>query len=155
MARQLHPVELTDAERAGLEDLTRRGTASARRIRRARVLLLSAAGMPDRQVAEGTGCCVATVANLRRRFAAERLGALAERPRPGAAPMLDGKATALAVGLACTEPPSGRARWTMRLLADKLVELGVVGTISDETVRRTLKKTNSSLGRRSSGAWPS
>jgi putative transposase len=155
MAKPLHPVEVTDDERARLEDLTRRGAASARRIRRARVLLLAAAGLPDRRVAEGAGCCVATVANPRRRFAAERLGALEERPRPGAAPALDGRATATLVGLACTTPPLGRAKWTMQLLADKLVELGAVGAVSDETVRRTLKKTSSSPGRASSGCWPS
>jgi putative transposase len=155
MPKQLHPVELTADERSRLEGLTRRGVASARRIRRARALLLSADGLPDRRVAEGVGCCVATVANLRRRFAAERLGALEERPRPGAAPKLDGKAAATLVGLACTAPPAGRAKWTMQLLADKLVELGQVDAVSDETVRRTLKKTSSSPGRRSSGAWPS
>jgi len=155
MARQLHPVALTADERRQLEGLTRRGVASARRLRRARVLLLSAGGLPDPAVAAAVGGCVATVANVRRRFAAERLGALDERPRPGAAPKLDGRAAATLVGLACTAPPPGRAKWTMQLLADKLVEVGAVGAVSDETVRRTLKKTSSSPGSRSSGAWPS
>ena len=155
MAKKLHAVELTDGERRALLDLTRRGTASARRIRRARVLLLAADGLPDRAVAAAVGCCVATVENVRRRFAAERLAALEERPRPGAAPKLDGKATACLVGLACAAPPAGRATWTMQLLADKLVELGQVAAISDETVRRTLKKTTSSPGGRSGGCWPS
>lgn len=152
---KLHEVALTDDERQGLLDFTRRGVASARRLRRARVLLLAEQGLPDRRTAEAVGCCVATVENVRRRFAAERLGALEERPRPGAAPKLDGKAIATLVGLACTAPPAGRAVWTMQLLADKLVELGQVEAISDETVRRTLKKTSSSPGARSSGAWPS
>ena len=155
LAKQARPVALTDEERGQLESLTRRGVASARRLRRARALLLSATGLPDRRVAEGVGCCVATVANLRRRFAAEGLGAIDERPRPGAAPKLDGKATATLVGLAGTTPPAGRAAWTMQLLADRLVELGQVDAVSDETVRRALKKTTSSPGRRSSGAWPS
>jgi transposase len=155
MVRKLHAVELTDDERRALLDLTRRGVASARRIRRARALLLAAEGHPDRAVAAAVGCCVATVENLRRRFAAERLGALEERPRPGAAPKLGGKAAATLVGLACSAPPAGRATWTMRLLADKLVELGAVEAVSDETVRRTLKKTSSSPGGRSSGASPS
>jgi transposase len=155
MAKKLHEVDLTDDERDRLRALTRRGAASARRIARARVLLLAGDGWPDRHVAEAVGCCVATVENLRRRFAAERLAALEERPRPGAAPKLDGKATATLVGLACTAPPAGRATWTMQLLADKLVELGAVEAISDETVRRTLKKTNSSPGARSNGASPS
>ena len=155
MAKQLHPVDLTADERRQLEGLTRRGVVSARRLRRARILLLSADGLPDRAVAAAVGCCPNTAAAVRRRFAAERLGALDERPRPGAAPALDGRATATLVGLACTAPPAGRAKWTMRLLADKLVELGAVGAVSDETVRRTLKKTSSSPGSASSGCWPS
>jgi transposase len=155
MAKQLRPVELTAEERRELEGLTRRGVVSARRLRRARILLLAADGLPDRAVAAAVGCCVATVATVRRRFADERLGALEERPRPGAAPKLDGRATATLVGLACTAPPAGRATWTMQLLADKLVELGAVGAVSDETVRRTLKKTSSSPGGGSSGCWPS
>ena len=155
MAKRVHAVELTAEERRALEGLTSRGHASARRIRRARSLLLADTGLPDRQVAAAVGCCVATVENVRRRFAAERLGALDERPRPGAARKLDGPATATLVGLACTTPPAGRAAWTMQLLADRLVELGVVDAVSDETVRRTLKKTSSSPGRRSNGACPS
>jgi len=153
--RKQHEVTLTDDERQGLLGLTRRGAASARRIRRARVLLLAADGATDGAAARAVGCCVATVENVRRRFAVERLGALDERPRPGAAPKLGGKATALLVATACSAPPAGRATWTMQLLADKLVELGEVGSISDETVRRTLKKTRSSPGARSGGAWPS
>jgi putative transposase len=152
MGKKLHEVELTDDERQRLRDLTTRGMAPARRIRRARILLLAAEGLPDRPVAAAVGCCVATVENVRRRFAAERLAALDERPRPGATPKLDGKATATLVGLACTTPPAGRATWTMQLLADKLVELGCVDAVSDETVRRTLKKTRSSPGSGSSGA---
>jgi putative transposase len=155
MAKKVHEVELTDAERDQLRALTRRGAASARRITRARILLLADQGLPDRRVAEAVGCCVATVENVRRRFAAGRLAALDERPRPGAARTPDGKATAVLVGLACTAPPTGRATWTMQPLADKLVELGAVAAVSDETVRRTLKKTSSSPGRRSSGASPS
>jgi hypothetical protein len=91
MAKQLHPVELTADERRQLEGLTRRGVASARRLRRARMFLLSADGLPDPAVAAVVGSCVATVATVRRRFAAERLGALDERPRPGAAPRFDGR----------------------------------------------------------------
>lgn len=152
MAKRQHVVELTEAERQHLQALTRKGTGSARRLRRARILLLAAQGLPDRRVAEGAGCCVATVENVRRRFATARLDALDERPRPGAAAKLAGKATATLVGLACTTPPAGRATWTMQLLADRLVELGVVEAISDETVRRTLKKTRSNPGSASSGA---
>lgn len=154
MPTKQHVVDLTSEERQHLWALTRQGTTSARRLRRARILLLAADGLPDRRVAEGAGCCVATVENVRRRFTHDRLGALDERPRPGAAPKLDGKATATLVGLACTTPPAGRATWTMQLLADRLVELGAVAAVSDETVRRTLKKTRSSRGSASSGVCP-
>lgn len=155
MVKQILPITLTDKERTELDTLTRSGVASARRIRRARVLLLSADGRPDVQVAAAAGCCVTTVATLRRRFTAERLGALDEHPRPGASAKLDPVATATLIGLACTTPPPGRAIWTMQLLADQLVALGQVDAISDETVRRTLKKTPSSPGRRRTGACPS
>jgi transposase len=148
-----HLVDLTDDERGRLLGVAGRGVAPARRIRRARVLLLAADGLPDAAVAAAAGCCVATVENVRRRFAAERLGALDERPRPGAAPRLDGKAEALLVATACSAPPAGRATWTMQLLADRLVEVGAVDRISDETVRRALKKTTSSRGSAASGAF--
>jgi transposase len=139
--KKLHPVELTDEERRHLHDLTRTGTAAARRIRRARTLLLADQGLPDRQIAAAVGCCVATVENLRRRFARDRLGALDDRPRPGAAPILDNKGAAVLGELAKSTPPQGRATWNLRLLADRLVELQVVDAISEETVRRTLKKS--------------
>ena len=141
MAAKRHLVQLTEAERLTLEGLTQRGVASARRLRRARLLLLADHGLPDTRIAEAAGCCVATVENVRRRFAAARLGALDDRPRPGAARILDGKGAALLGGLAKSTPPAGRATWSLRLLADRLVELGVVGAISEETVRRTRKKT--------------
>ena len=147
-----HEVSLTDAERQQLRGFTRRGSAPARRLRRARTLLLADAGRPDAAIAGAVGCCVATVENLRRRFAAGRLAALDDRPRPGAAPKLDGRAEALLVATACSAPPAGRAAWTMQLLADRLVELGAVDRISDETVRRSLKKTTSSPGSAGSGA---
>lgn len=152
---KVHVVELTDDERTRLRDLTRRGTTAARRLTRARILLLAADGQPDRAIATAVGCCLATVENIRRRFTTDRLAAVDERPRPGATPTLDGAATATLVGLACSTPPAGRATWTMQLLADRLVALGTVDAISDETVRRTLKKTSSSPGRSSSGAFPS
>ena len=138
---KLHPVELTDDERRTVEALTQRGVASARRIRRARSLLLAHQGLPDRRIADAVGCCVATVENLRRRFGRERLGALDDRPRPGAARTLDGKGAAVLGELAKSTPPAGRATWSLRLLAERLVELQVVEAISEETVRRTLKKT--------------
>jgi transposase len=151
-----HRVVVTDAERTALEAFTRKGVASARELRRARILLLTAAGRRDVDVAAAVGCCVATVEAIRKRCVAEGVeAALHERSRPGAAPLLDAPAEATLIALACTAAPAGRTTWTMQLLADRLVSLGVVGAISDETVRRTLKKTRSSPGSVRNGALPS
>jgi transposase len=149
-----HVVILTVAERQHLEDLTRKGIAPARAIRRARSLLLAAAGASDGEIARAVGCCVATVENLRRRWSRGGLAALADRPRPGAARILDGVAEAFLVATACSAPPAGRAVWTMQLLADHLITAGVVAEISDETVRRTLKKTCSNPGSAAIGVCP-
>jgi transposase len=149
-----HVVILTAAERRQLEELTRKGVATARAIRRARSLLLAAEGWPDGEIARAVGCCVATVENLRRRWSRDGLAALADRPRPGAARLLDGPAEAFLVATACSAPPAGRAVWTMQLLADQLVTAGLVAEISDETVRRTLKKTSSNPGSAGIGACP-
>jgi hypothetical protein len=93
------------------------------------------------------------VRKLRKRFSEQGLeAALRERPRPGAVPKLRGKPEAFLIALTCSDPPQGREHWTMQLLADRLVELEWVDSISDETVRRVLKKTHSSRGRSSTGA---
>ena len=153
---KLHRVVLTDDERQRLVDFTTSGIASVREIRRARILLLADEGRRDLAIADAAGCCVATVERVRKRCAAEGVeAALVDRPRPGAAPLLDGKGEAVLVALACTTPPDDRDTWTMQLLADRLVALDVVDRISDETVRRTLKKTTSSRGSARSGASPS
>jgi hypothetical protein len=91
----------------------------------------------------------------RNRFAAGGLDpALTEKARPGAAPLLDGKAEAVVIALACSPAPDGRATWTARMLANKLVELEVVGSVSEDTILRVLKKAPSSRGRRRAGASP-
>ena len=135
-------VDLAADERAGLRTLLNRGVAPARRLTRARILLLADEGGPDPEIATALHVHRATVERTRRRFVeggVER--ALSDRPRPGGRPKLDGKAEAHLVALACSAPPEGRSHWTMRLLADRLVALELVATISDETVRRTLKTT--------------
>ena len=136
-------VELSEAERAELVLLTSRGTASARTIRRAHILLAAADDLFDAEVAAALHTSEATVLRVRRRFAdapaGERLArALYDQPRPGAARKLDAKGEATLIALACSDPPRGRAVWSMQLLADTLVELHVIEAISDETVRRTL-----------------
>jgi transposase len=140
-------VDLNDDEEAQLQDLTTKGTSGARKIRRAHILLLADEGLIDKEIARAMSAAVTTVERVRKRFVEEGLeAALSERPRPGAARKLDGRQEAYLVALACSDPPEGKKRWSMRMLADKLVELEVVDEISNETVRRTLKRGASSHG---------
>ncbi len=145
-------VRLTDEERKGLEALVRRGRTHARKLLYARILLKAdavAEGGPawtDERIADALETSADTVARERRRFCEDGLE-VALMPRKPGRPrrrVLDGRAEARLVALACSEPPEGRASWTLRLLADRMVELGVVEGVSHETVRRTLKKTSSS-----------
>lgn len=150
-----HIVTLSDAEREELECLTRRGVTSPRRMLRARALLLADWGKTDQVIAEALGLSVRTIERLRERAAADgALVALDDRPRPGGPPKLDDRQHARLIAEACSDPPAGRSHWTMQLLADRLVELEVVEAISDETVRRGLKKARSSPGNSSIGAFP-
>ena len=148
---KLYRVDLSEQERITLLALIQKGKATARKVRRAHVLLLAAEAKGDRQIAVALHTGTATVERLRKRFVEEGLeAALSEKPRPGARRKLDGKQEAFLVALTCSAPPEGRRCWTMQLLADRLVELGLVEAVSDETVRRLLKQTHSSRG--SSGA---
>jgi len=140
-------VSLTDLERATLLALTKKGSAAARKLNRAHILLQADAGATDAAIAAALHVGTATVERIRKRFVAGGVEvALTERPRPGGAPKLDGKGEATLVAWACSTPPDDQKVWTMQLLADKLVELKVVDAISDETVRRVLKKTILSPG---------
>lgn len=146
-------VDLTVEERDSLRQLLRRGSARVRRLTRARILLLADEDRTDEEIAYALHVGRSTVERTRRRFVEGGLDrALKDRPRPGKARLLDGKQEAFLVALACSDPPEGRERWTMQLLADRLIELRVVDSITDETVRRLLKKTTSSRGRRRTGA---
>lgn len=145
-------VALSADERERLERLSRQRTASVRMVRRAQALLLAAEDRTDEVIAERLRMGVATLERLRRRFVEEGLEAsLRERPRPGARPKLGPKEQAFVVALACTKPPEGRHRWTMQMLADRLVELEMVPDITDEAIRLLLKRTSSSRGSTSSG----
>lgn len=149
----LYRVQLTAHERQALTALTRQGHGAARTLTRARVLLLADRRLRDGEIATVLGIHPRTVQRLRRRCVEAGVeAALHDRPRPGGRPKLDGRAEARLLAEACSEPPPGQARWTMRLLAERLVALAVVESISDETVRRTLKKTTSNPGVSSSGA---
>ena len=137
-----HRIRLSDAERATLIDLTRRGETNARRITRARVLLLADRGSTDRAIADALNVHPRTCQRLRQRACQHGvLAALDDQPRPGAARLLNETQEAHLIALACSDAPDGREQWTMQLLAERLVELSIVETISDETVRRTLKQT--------------
>lgn len=153
-----------DAERrATLEALCRSHSVGAAKARRARILLLSDEGHPDggfsdKEIAERVGLCERQVVRIRQRFVREGDKSLQQtlerKPRPPVPPKLDGKAEAQLVLLCCSTPPEGRDSWTLQLLCDELARLKVVESVCRETVRRTLKKTNSSLGGRSGSASP-
>ncbi len=147
--KKVYVVDLTPEERDELLALLKGGEARVRKTNRARILLLLAdEGRTDQEVvAEALLTSVSTVERTRKRFVEGGLGrALEEAPRPGGERKLDGRQEAHLVALACSDPPEGRQRWTMQLLADRLVEAGGVEGISDETVRRTLKRGTSSRG---------
>jgi hypothetical protein len=149
MSQHLH-VHLSDAQRQHLESLIKKGNAPARVQTRARILLLSDRSQGEKrtqqQVAEAALCCTPTVGQVCRRFALEGLeAALSEKPRPGQAPKITGDIEAHLVTLACSEPPEGCARWTFRLLTEKLVELRLVDCISEVAVYKRLKKRSEAL----------
>lgn len=150
--RKQYVVQLADDERAALEAMEA-GPLTRRQRYRVQVLLRADAGDTDEEIAEEAGVSTGTVANVRRRFAAGGLeAALNDRPRPGAVPRLDGKAEALVIATACSPVPEGRATWTARMLANRLVELQVVERVSEDTILRVLNKASPSRGRRSRGA---
>lgn len=154
MPKIKYVVDLSDDEREYLVGLTRRGEASARKIKRAQILLKADAGWGDAEIATAVGGSLATVQRTRKRFVAESLAALTERPRAGRPQRIDGRQQAQIVALACSAAPAGHTRWSLRLLADKAVELQIVDVLSHEGVRQILKKTPSSPGARSSGVSP-
>ena len=155
-----YKVTLTAEERQQLHALVTTDKAAAKKLAHARILLKADAAeggpaWPDERIAEALDVSTATIVRVRQRFVEQGLEAALGRKkqdRPSRERKLDGAAEARLIVLACSKPPEGRACWTMRLLADKLVELEVVDSVSDETVRRVLKKTSSSRGSGSSGA---
>ena len=152
MAALKYKVELNESERTHLKQMASRGETSARKVKRALVLLGADEGLSDQDIASGLFISTSTVGRVRTRFVQEGLeGTLNERPRPGQRRKLDGMQEAHLVAIACSEAPEGHTHWT-QLLADKVVQMGFAESISLETVRQTLKKTNSSRGRRRNGA---
>jgi transposase len=146
MPKKIYIVDLTEQERTHLLEFIKSGKHSARKLNRTRILLLADEGKTDGKIAEALHTGTATVKRTRRRFVEGNLeGALNERPRPGAQKKLDEKSEAILETLAHSKPPEGRKRWTLQLLADRLVQLKVVDSISYETVRKELKKSGLSL----------
>jgi hypothetical protein len=158
--RLKYVVKLTGEERAWLEKLLSKGKLGAQRRQHAQVLLKTDEGeagpaWTDERVAEAIGISTRTVAHVRQRLVEGGLEAAVQRKkqvRPSRAILLDGAKEAQLIALACGKPPAGQARWTLRLLADKLVELDVVESVSLETVRQSLKKTNCNRTAASTGA---
>ena len=151
-----YKVELTQSERFALIETSGRGKPLARTVKRALALLKADEGLLDREAAEAVSISAATVARVRRRFVEEGLeAAINDRPRSGRERKLSGRQEAHLVAIACSSPPEGHASWTLHLLADKVVAMEFAGSISLETVRQILKKTNSSRGRKRNGASPS
>ena len=127
--------------------LLKKGKASARKLCRAQILLQADEGTIDSAIATGLHVARTTAERLRKRFVEEGLEvALTEQRRPGAKPKLDGRQEAYLIATACSTPPQGRERWTLQLLANRVVEVGLVDSISEDTIGRTLKKTRSSRG---------
>lgn len=146
--RKKYVVELTGAERRRLESLVEQRKGSARQQRRMQALLLAAEGCGDEEIADEVDLHVSSVERLRKRFAEEGWeSAIRERRRCGAPLLLDAKQEAVLISLACEQPSTGQVRWSLRQLGERLVALEVVESISHETIRRTLKKTNSSRGK--------
>ena len=164
MAAIKYKVKLAESERSRLNEVSHRGKPSVRTVKRALALLKADEGLRDGEIAGVLLINAATVARVRKRFVEEGLeAAINDKPRPGRERKLDGKQEAhpvsstgqALVAIACSSPPEGHVNWTLHLLADKVVEMEFAGSISLETVRQILKKTNSSRGGKRNGASPS
>ena len=153
--KQIYEVKLSQSEQAHLENLISRGKEKARKITRARILLKANEGWSDAEIVRALDVGTATIERVRKQYVDEGLdSALNRKPTSRQQERkIDGAAEAHLIALACSEPPAGSARWTLQLLADRLVALEQVAleAVSKETVRRALKKTNLSLGRINNG----
>lgn len=145
-------VSLTKEEQKSLEEVTKTGKAAAAKINHAKILLKAdinrdEGGWKDQAISIALDTSVSTIEQVRQRFVEEGLeAALNPRPRTATPKKLDGEIEAHLIAMACSESPEGSSRWTLRLLADKMVSLGYIDSISHESVRQVLKKTNLSLG---------
>ncbi len=145
MSQKQFRVQLSARERDRLQEIIRSGKHKARKITRCRILLLADGphGKTDQEIADALHVCLATIFNIRRRYALEGLErAIHEGPRSGQPPKFKGRAAAKITAIACSTPPAGQAKWSLRLLADRVVELKIVDSISHQSINNILKKTN-------------
>ena len=146
MSQKSHCVKLSTQERQYLKKIVESGEDKARKITRCRILLLADKGKTDQEISDALNVCLATIFNIRRRYCQGGLErAISEEARSGQPPKFKGKSMAKITALACSKPPEGRAKWSLRLLADRVIELDIVETISHVSVRNILKKTNLNL----------
>ena len=146
MSQKQFLVQLSTKERDRLLGIIRSGKHKARKITRCRILLLADGphGKTDQEIADALNVCLATIFGIRRRYSQEGLeSAISERARSGQPPKFKGKAAAKITAIACSTPPAGQAKWSLRLLADRAVELKIVDSISYQSIRNILNKTSS------------
>jgi transposase len=147
MSLKRHRVKLSEHERQYLQKIVASGKDKARKITRCRILLLAdeSNGKTDEEISDALNVCLATIFNIRRRYCHGGLEhAINEEARSGQPPKFRGKTMAKITAIACSAPPEGHARWSLRLLADRVIELNIVESISHQSVSNILKKTNSS-----------
>jgi transposase len=153
MKQAKYAVDLSEEERARLESMLRKGKSSARLQTRARILLKADEGMLNQDIMRALDVSETMIYRVRQRFVEEGVeAALHDKARPGKKPKLDDKQCAHLIAIACSDAPQGHDHWTLRLLADKVVELGFAASFSHEGVRDVLKKTSSSRGKGNNGA---
>ena len=146
MSQKSHCVKLKKHARQYLEKIVKSGEEKARKITRCRILLLADKGKTDQEISDALNVCLTTIFNIRRRYCQGGLErAISEEARSGQPPKFKGKSMAKITALACSKPPEGRAKWSLRLLADRVIELDIVKSISHVSVHNILKKTNSNL----------
>lgn len=152
----MYEVVLTKEEQEHLIKNTKSGDWSAREIQRAQILLVvnKTKGIkPDREIANELHCSPYTITKLRERFSVERLGVIHDKARSGRPKIIDGDVEAHVIAIVCSTPPAGRVRWTMQLIADKIVTLTGLESCSEFAVRQILKKTNLNLGKEKNGKY--
>lgn len=144
--KPIYEIKLTEEEKQALIDITSKGKHSARVIKRAQIILDKASGLEDEEISKRLYLSVRGIQQIKRNFYFERLKSLQDKPRSGRPRIIDGDIEAHIIAIACSKPPKGHASWTIRMLADRAVELEIMDSVSHMTIFNTLKKMNLSLG---------